>query len=276
MISKQKNIKNLFQILLLGFSLGGCASVPTLGVREDVPLVLAQAVPLRDLAQPGMEDMDAYEKNLFLGTIAFSGGIIQDRQKGNIFRALSIELSGEDYLARVSRVIQSSLGNALKSEDVSVVEKTAFPVPAEAAPLFALEAGFTDGYESGYEKRTDNINFPVWDYTLSVVSPRDLSALIQKNTGVGAGILVVPVIECAYSHTGGWFYDRESGSPAGVRVIVQIIGIDIAAGDIVYRYKQDYKHIVKPYQSAISTYAVDGLLKEFAGQLRDGFARTIR
>jgi hypothetical protein len=258
-------------LLLLSFLAAGCAGGPRLAVRESgAPLVLLEPLALRDLMP--LDDFGAYEKNLFIGRIRYSGGIIQDRDAGNTYRSKHIEVSLEDYPERISAKLQDAIIGALRDKNIAFVQKPLPPAPEAAGPPVIIEAVQAPPPDDAFLRRTDNIHFPCLDYLLSPA--RDTAAWLAPYRAEG-NMALVPVIECGYSHSAGWFYDRESGSAAGVRIIFQLVAVDISTGEIRYRFKYDFKDI-PGRNSYISEYVVTDILNKFAGEVKKALSKSIR
>jgi hypothetical protein len=258
-------------LLLLSFLAAGCVGGPRLDVRESgAPLVLLEPLALRDLMP--VDDFAAYEKNLFIGRIRYSGGVIQDRDAGNIYRSKNIELSQEDYPERISAKLQTALIEALRDKKVAFVQRPLPPGPEGVGPPLIVEAVQAPPPDDAFLRRTDNINFPCLDYLLSPT--RDTAAWLAP-CGAEGNTALVPVIECGYSHSAGWFYDRENGCVAGVRIIFQLVAVDIPTGEIRYRFKYDFKEI-PGRNSYISEYVVTDILNKFAGEVKKALSKSIR
>jgi hypothetical protein len=257
--------------LLLPFLAAGCAGGPRLPVRESgAPLVLLEPLALRDLMP--VDDLGAYEKNLFIGRIRYSGGVIQDRAAGNMYRSKHIELSREDYPERICAKLQAALAGALRDKNIAFVQRPLPPAPEGAGPPVIIEAVQAPPPDDAFLRRTDNINFPCLEYLLSPA--RDTAAWLAP-CGAEGNTALVPVIECAYSHSAGWFYDRENGCMAGVRIIFQLAVVDIPTGEIRYRFKYDFKEI-PGRNSYISEYVVTDILNKFAGEVKKALLKSIR
>ena len=258
-------------LLLLPFLAAGCVSGPQFAVRESgAPLVLLEPLALRDLMP--LDDLGAYEKNLFIGRIRYSGGIIQDKAAGNIYRSKNIELSREDYLERISAKLQAALIETLRDKNIAFVQRSLPPGPEGAGPAMIIEAVQAPPPDDAFLRRTDNINFPYLNYLLSPA--RDTAAWLAPY-GAEGNTALIPVIECGYSHSAGWFYDRQDGCTAGVRIIVQLAAVDIPTGEIRSRFKYDFKEI-PGLNSYISEYVVTDILNKFAGGVKKALSKSIR
>jgi hypothetical protein len=219
-----------------------------------------------------MDDFAAYEKNVFIGRIRYSGGIIQDKTAGNMYRSKNIELSREDYLERIRDKLLNALIQVLRDDNIAFVQKPLPPVPEAAGPAMIIEAVQAPPPDDSFLRRTDNINFPYLNYLLSPT--RDTAAYLEPY-GPEGNMALIPIIECGYSHSAGWFYDRENGCSAGVRIIFQLVAVDIPTGEIRYRFKYDFKEI-PGLNSYISEYVVTDILNKFAGEVKKELTKSIR
>ena len=269
MIHSTFSLRALFLPLGVIFLLG-CASIPAKKLDVNEAIILFEPAALRDIMEPqGMAPMDAFEKNLFIGRILFSGGIIQDPVRGNIWRAKYVELSDETGCHRkISQIVQNSILEVLRKKKYSPAQEP-LPQKIEGTPL-TVDTRLSEG-DPGV-RRTDNINIPYVYYTIS--PGPDLGAVLPSPK---SGLVLLPIIECAYSHSGGWFNERGSGTTAGIRVILQIIGFDAQSGEIHYRFRQDYKNVPSGFSSILSDREIDDLFaNQFAAQFKKEFAKTIK
>ncbi|MDR1046577.1 MAG: hypothetical protein LBL64_02275, partial [Treponema sp.] len=106
--------------------------------KTGAPLVLLEPLALRELMP--MDDFAAYEKNVFIGRIRYSGGIIQDKAAGNVYRSKNIELSREDYFERIRDKLLNALIQVLQDKNIAFVQKPLPPVPEAAGPAMIIEA----------------------------------------------------------------------------------------------------------------------------------------
>jgi hypothetical protein len=271
-----KHITGTVGICLCAGLLLTCASAPAESVitKEQGPVLLLEPLLLKSIVDPaGMEPLESFGENLFVGYVMFSGGIIQDPEMGNRFRSKNIELRETDYGPRISQIITGMLTGALEAKGIQVFHK---PVPAVVSgpggePLLTAKPDAL--MEDPVYRDTDNINFP-YRSRIITVSP-EIKARIRTEGYPEKGLLLIPVIDCAYSHTGGWFYAREFGCHAGIRIIVQVIGVDLKTGTVSFRFREDFKHIEK-LKPLMTDDRIFEIFNDFALRLNQHFSAAVR
>jgi hypothetical protein len=252
--------------------LWACASAPEYTITKDRgPVFLLEPLLLGDIVDPaGTAPLASFEQNRFVGYVKFSGGIIQDPEMGNRFRSKNIDFRETDYGPRAARIVTGELTRALEAKGFPVLHK---PVPdsgEENIRLLTAEPG-APREDPGYHD-TDNVNFPYRGYDIAV-SP-GMKARLRAEGYPEKGLLLIPVIDCAYSHTGGWFYGREFGCNAGIRIVVQVIGVDLESGAADFRFREDFRHIekLKPLMTDDRIFEV---FNDFALRLRQRFSAAV-
>jgi len=243
-------------LVLLIFALG-CSTLPPLpGGRKQLvsfgrkKVVICEPLVLRDVF--GIEDDEkAYELNLFIGNIEFSGGVITDKDRGMMTLSKnSVFNRQEQYTEQAVSMVRRIITSAAETKKYSFSV-----VNGETLVSAARETGFTAiALEKDYSKHDedgkDNINLPWMNLLISDLSSDFTSVLKQKT---GADYLMVPVILRYYSHSAGWFNDQWAGCGAGIRLSTGIYIFDLATGKKVFNSETTLKY-VEEFSSRISEF----------------------
>ena len=255
----------------LSFVAVSCASVPTyyrdgmLKIDRNRTAFLAP-VYLQDLYfTPNNTQEKAFIENQFVGRIKFSGGIVRDETLDGMTRSKNTAFSSiEEYKKTISGMIDASVRQAIirntdprqKSETYTGDFLAMQRVPAPIDPK---------------RERTDNMNRPFWKYSFFVKSGAQRPADIDA----AARYLVVPIIECAYSHSAGWFYDQSSGCTAGIRMRVHVLAIDLDKNEICFSFFDDIR-LIPGIESDISVNTAYSLFATASDQLTRDLKKAIR
>ncbi len=233
------------------------------------PVLLARPVYIADLIPPFEVDVDAFNANLFVGRIVFSGGVIRDATRGNIYRSARVALEGEaSYRSSIGDLVYDAVARGLRWPNVRGIDG----VVSEGRIVASFTRRSDLVQRDGRFLRVDSINVPYREYTVGLV-PGSLS-MLRELGGSSDGIFVVPFIEYGYSHTAGWFNDQESGCLAGVRLAVHILGIDLATGETVFSFAEDFR-IVDDFSSVLSEFAIAELFGSIGDTLTDHIGAAI-
>jgi len=198
------------------------------------------------------QDEEAFQGNLFVGDIRFSGGIITDRENGDITRALEHSLTLQAQYRDKARIwIDTALRDALKEkyrfryEFPSSISRSDFRTETRTVFLKKDEIG------------SDNINIPVQDCRIIGISAHILSRLPESTPQY----LLLPVIENWYSHSAGWFNDQAYGCGAGLRMTAHFLLIDTRSGAVLFREKIEMR-VIEEYSSYLSVNELQRLFEE--------------
>jgi len=244
-----------------------CASAPSYSRSgafhaQTSQVTVVKPVFLKSLFLPASHTAEqAYVENLFVGRIKFSGGIITDESLNGITRSKNAALSlTEEYekllidavLDSVSKAIFPATGDrALKTldypEGLLIVNRS----PALGDPKYA---------------RVDNMNLPYWAYRFSVGT---------TTTNVPTRFLLVPIVECGYAHSAGWFYDQSSGCTAGIRVRVHLLIVDAETNAVAFSFFDDIR-LIPGMESDLSLNEVYPLLIEASETLAKDLRRALK
>lgn len=234
-------ISLFFALLLLS-----CASVPdthqVLFPRGELPekrLTLLAPVLLSELK--GVEEpSEAYDRNLYVGLIRFSGGFIEDVGRGMMARSRELRFSHQN---KFSLVIRESLAAMVRN----ILDARGTPYDlsdADPTPLLAVtERSLIDRYP---EEGRDNTNLPRIAYDIVPRTP------FPADAGLAGRLAVLPVVEFYYGHNGGWFNGQTFGCPAGIRFRVHLLIVDGDSGEMLYRFSDEERYLVpKQYRMNI-------------------------
>jgi len=225
------------------------------------PVILTRTVFMADLRPPFEVDLEAFDANLFVGRVVFSGGVIRDSSKGNIYRSARLSLEEEAaYRASIGDVVYGAALRGLRGLSAGGLDADA---PAERiAASLARRSSVVPRDERFL--RVDSVNVPYREYSVALV-PGSIEAL-RAACGASTGVVLIPVVERGYSHTAGWFNDQESGCLAGVRLTVQLYGIDLDSGATAFRFTEDFR-VVDDFASVLSEFAIAERLESIGDAL---------
>ncbi|HSA34102.1 MAG TPA: hypothetical protein P5077_10285 [bacterium] len=253
--------------LFLALLLLSCASVPdthqVLFPRGELPekrLTLLAPVLLNELK--GVEDpSEAYDRNLYVGLIRFSGGFIEDVGRGMMARSRELRFSHQN---KFSLVIRESFAGMVRN--ILDARGTPYEISdADPTPLLTVtERSLIDRYP---EEGRDNINLPLIAYDIVPRKP------FRVEAGLAGRLAVVPVVEFYYGHNGGWFNGQTFGCPAGIRFRVHVLVIDGDSGEMLYRFSDEEQHLV-PKQYRMNIIEIEQYLLDARKALFDKLFRS--
>lgn len=222
----------VFSFILLGpilLSLTSCIA-NQVEISPTEPVVLVRPLALAELLQID-DKMELYEKNLFIGDIRYSGGVVNDPAEGMRVRTRNIELEPYRYFENIDSALFQIITEVLSEKGMAYVIK-------ELQGPYKPDLDIVEDLVPSKDEGHDNINLPIWLYR-----PGPIDTKFLRNNGIYEGILVVPLIEHAYSHMGGWFYNQWSGTYAGVRMTFHLVLIDAATGAVRHVDTKTFKFV---------------------------------
>jgi len=237
-VVKEKNflLKIIIFNLIIFFT--GCSStyVVTSNISSfyDYQVLLADPLLLYDLY--GLtNDLEKFDRNLYIGSIHFLGGFIRNPEKGMRIQAKKISFSAKKkFEDNIKNFFIRSLTKILKEKDINFLLLKDIP-----------SKGFIKLIDEEYRGRhgddgNDNISLPRIHYYAVDNDQKNFSMIKKK---YNARYLMIPVIEHYYGHNGGWFNEQKSGCGAGVRISNHIYIYDLKSGNVVFSYQDKQKKI---------------------------------
>lgn len=214
-------LRLFFFTLLLPFLFtcrsGGSAlsRLPSLGGAEL--FVSDEIFLLKDLI-PVTNKKDIYNKNLFVGDLNFSGGISREKTIwGEQVITKQIEFLNETGVKDESvNYVRSIVTNQFKTYQNFTV--------LQPSKLFQIQ--FQKDLTKVADEGVDNINIPNEIPQFKLSSNFDFKG--KK------GVLLVPIIQYAYSHNAGWFNGQDWGCMAGVRAKLLLVWIQMETKAVLH------------------------------------------
>jgi hypothetical protein len=215
------------------------------------------------------EETEISEKNLYIGNIEYSGGVITNAEKGMMIQTKYVEFDRQErYMARARQFLEKHLLTAAEKQGYNLVF-----LGTEDLQEGLKNAGqygditFSIDYREHKNDGKDNINLPWYQLSVNSLSP-EVSSFFSESTG--AEYLLVPVIEHYYSHSAGWFNDQWAGCGAGIRITYHILVFDLSNGKKVFHFSDTEKYL-EGYSSRISEFL---LMQQFT-KIEDRILKTI-
>jgi hypothetical protein len=258
---KQKRIAKYAGATFFSFTLFaiiGCAATGT--VTKEIQTLSKEQVAVTSpfmlyniIEIPNNEE--AFEQNLYIGNIKFSGGFVLNEKKGSRVESKHVILNKQDYYEqRSSSQLYSIIEAAAEKIKYNVIFLEHEQLPSlsyhELAEIKA-EKNLLLKEEEDYGK--NNINLPAFTYSIERIKPPSLQEL---RSAVPAAFLLVPIIEYYYSHSAGWFNEQYAGCGAGLRFAFQVYIFDLSTGKPVFRFREE-KRVIEPYDSILSDYKLE-------------------
>ena len=225
------------------------------------PVVLVPPLALGELLQID-DKMELYEKNLFIGDIRYSGGVINDPAEGMRVRTRNIELEPYRYFDSIDSALFRIVAEVLSEKGVVYVIK-------EPQGPYVPDLDIVEDLVPSKDEGQDNINLPIWLY-----QPGPIDTNFLRNNGIYEGIVVVPLIEHAYSHMGGWFYNQWSGTYAGVRMTFHLVVIDAETGAVRHIDTKTFKMISN--KGVLSDFFIKRHKNQLLDEYRDYLEKVMR
>jgi len=198
------------------------------------------------------KDETAFDKNLYIGTIDFQGGLINNKQTGYITEA---KIKNYDHQKEFRNIIidifHKTIGNVFTEDNRKFEFIDANDKSITGNIIKSENIIIDEDIVKREDYKRDNINFPVYIYTLKSVQN---DALIEIRKKYNPSYLVIPVIEYYYIHNSGWFNGQDLGCTSGYRSRLHLYILDIEKNKIVFLFKNDekkrfkYKYVYDKYE----------------------------
>ncbi|MCW7464797.1 hypothetical protein [Leptospira levettii] len=209
-----------FLLLFLFFSTcrsgsSALSRLPSLG--ESEVYVSEEIFLLKDLI-PVTNKKDIYNKNLFVGDLNFSGGISREKTIwGEQVVTKQIEFLNEPGVKEESvNYVQSIVTNKFKAYQKFTIFQ----------PTKLFQVQFQRDLTKVNDEGADNINIPIEIPRFKISSSADFKA--KK------GVLLIPIIQYAYSHNAGWFNGQDWGCMAGVRAKLLLVWVQMDTKTVLH------------------------------------------
>jgi len=176
------------------------------------------------------DSVKKFDKNLFIGSIQFSGGFIRNPEMGMMVQSKQKTLSDEQRFEKNAVNFVSELMNTILSERKIEV------LHAASGNLVNLIV-FSDEIDRVQypEDQRDNICLPRLKRKPESVDKKTAAILYNE---FKTRYLAVPVIEYYYGHNGGWFNGQNIGTAAGSRISFKLFIVDLLESAIVLNYEK--------------------------------------
>ncbi len=262
---KGRIFKRLFLVLL--FAIGSCKTpfivTSSISSFNKDAVLLSKPICLYEF-YGSTGDKDKFSKNLYIGSIQFSGGFIRNPESGMMVqsrdRSFGKQKEFEDY---IKSSINESLIEILKEKNII------FKISDGIFAKRLVKLVRSEVREKHDEDGTDSINLPRYKYS---AVDTDVSRMRFIKESDNIHYLMMPIIEYYYGHNGGWFNNQIYGCAAGVRMAIHIYVYDIRTGKPVFIF-QDYKKKLYEYKFGMSVLEMKqelyGLEKEIFENLFD-------
>ncbi|XDD47118.1 hypothetical protein AB3N60_03260 [Leptospira sp. WS39.C2] len=220
-IAEMQILRPIFLIVLLSLLIT-CSSastalsrLPSLGNSEL--FVSEEIYLLKDLI-PVTNKKEIYNKNLFVGDINFSGGISREKTVwGEQVVTKQIEFLNETGVKEESvNYVRSFVTNQFKSYQQFTI--------LQPNKLFQVQ--FRKDFTKVADEGVDNINIPNEIPEFKLSGGADFKG--KK------GVLLIPIIQYAYSHNAGWFNGQDWGCMAGVRAKLLLVWVQMETKTVLH------------------------------------------
>lgn len=211
-------------------------------------------------------DREIAEKNLFIGNIEYSGGVVSNPEKGMMLQTKQVAYDRQQsYREKALLSLAKQLRDVTREKDYNVLfwgREELQNIPKEYGDIT-----FTLDYREHKEDGKDNINLPWYQFSINSLSP-SITSFFSDPTG--ARYLMVPVIEHYYSHSAGWFNDQWAGCGAGIRITYHILVFDLSNGRKVFHFSDTEKYL-EEFSSRISEFL---LMQQFT-KIEERISKTL-
>ncbi|PKL37762.1 MAG: hypothetical protein CVV44_15600 [Spirochaetae bacterium HGW-Spirochaetae-1] len=239
-----KRIMTAAILVILALS-AGCSPQYYLKKNKDTlgknDILILGPLFLSDIFSPE-NDEDIFNRNLYVGAITFSGGIVTNEKMGmtrqSEKRTFEKQQEFRDtvrkfYLNTLKEIVQDKKVRAQFIESPSQLgleEKNIIDLSVEKDRRRYEEDG------------QDNINLPRSIFSIGPLSTSVTDAVKKISR---ADTIVIPVIEYYYGHDGGWFNDQEWGCGAGARMSFHLYAFNVETGNVIFTFRNVEKNIIK-------------------------------
>lgn len=220
-IAEMITLRPVFLLLLLSF-LWTCRSASSALTRlpafgESELFVSEEIFLLKDLI-PITNKKEIFNKNLFVGDLNFSGGIAREKTIwGEQVVTKQIEFLNETGVKGESvNYVRSIVTNSFKTYQKFTIFQ----------PTKLFQVQFERDLTKVADEGVDNINIPNEIPQLTLSPNVDFKG--KK------GVLLVPIIQYAYSHNAGWFNGQDWGCMAGVRAKLLLVWIQMETKSVLH------------------------------------------
>lgn len=196
---------------------------------RNVRMAVADAVFMHE-AFGITDDVERFNKNLFVGSIQFSGGFVRNPEMGMMVQSKQKTLSDTGRFEKNAKGFAEELMRTVLNERKSAFFHT-------SSPSVIKLISFSDETERKQypEDQRDSINLPR-QKRLPVDVDKKISALLSGE--LKTKYIAVPVIEYYYGHNGGWFNGQNMGTGAGTRFSFKLYIVDLENAAIVLDYEK--------------------------------------
>lgn len=220
-IVEMQILRSILLILLVSFFVtcrsasSALSRLPSFGGSEL--FVSEEIFLLKDLI-PVANKKDTFNKNLFVGDLNFSGGISREKTIwGEQVVTKQIEFLNETGVKDESvNYVQSIVTNRLKGYQKFTI--------LQPSKLFQVQ--FQKDLTKVADEGVDNINIP------NEIPQFKLSANVDFKGK--KGVLLIPIIQYAYSHNAGWFNGQDWGCMAGVRAKLLLVWVQMETKTVLH------------------------------------------
>lgn len=237
MIKKGSLFFTLFLVFPFMFScIGGANIKSSVQNFDNEKIAVADALFMHEVF--GITDpVERFNKNLFVGSIQFSGGFIRNPEMGMMVQSKHMQLSETGLFEKNAKGFVSELMKTVF--DKRKIESSA----AGSGSVLKLITFSDETDRVKYpEDERDNISLPRQKRAPVIVDKKTAGILYKE---LNTRYLAVPVIEYYYGHNGGWFNGQSIGTGAGSRISFKLLIVDLEKADIVLNYE---KVVVKIYE----------------------------
>lgn len=220
-IAEMQTLRPVFLIIFLSF-FGTCSSgrtalsrLPALGDKE---LYISEEIFLLKDLIPITNKKEIFNKNLFVGDLNFSGGISHEKTNwGEQVVTKQIEFLNETGVKEESEnYVQSIVTNKFKAYQKFTIFQ----------PTKLFQVQFQRDLTKVADEGVDNINIPNEIPQLKLLPNADFKG--KK------GVLLIPIIQYAYSHNAGWFNGQDWGCMAGVRAKLLLVWVQMDTKTVLH------------------------------------------
>lgn len=220
-IVEMQILRSILLILLVSFFVtcrstsSALSRLPSFGGSEL--FVSEEIFLLKDLI-PVANKKDTFNKNLFVGDLNFSGGISREKTIwGEQVVTKHIEFLNETGVKDESvNYVQSIVTNRFKGYQKFTI--------LQPSKLFQVQ--FQKDLTKVADEGVDNINIP------NEIPQFKLSANVDFKGK--KGVLLIPIIQYAYSHNAGWFNGQDWGCMAGVRAKLLLVWVQMETKTVLH------------------------------------------
>ena len=254
--------KTTLMIILATACAISCASASTAVRTGGMPAgqkTAAVAEPIFMSSVLGVQDKeDIFSKNLYCGSVQFSGGYIEKPENGMLRQSQKRDFSGEEnFNKEAKRFLSQAVVSALKEKGFSAIS-----VSGDMSNIVKIERDLD--LSKNEDDGKDNICLPRYSSRGLDIPMESIPEKIRSTSRY----LIIPIIENYYGHSGGFFNGQAYGCGAGARITIFIVCIDTTTGAVVMSYR-DYAKKLYEYKFRMSSFEMLQELKPLEDSISD-------